>query len=637
VLTAGTKLGPYEIVAPLGAGGMGEVYKARDTRLDRTVAVKILPAALAADPQFRERFDREARAISQLTHPNICALYDVGRSEARSPEGLRHAATDVAPGFTATDVAQGFSPAEVDFLVMEYLDGETLADRLKKGALPLAEALRVAMQIADALNAAHRHGIVHRDLKPGNVMLTKAGAKLLDFGLAKASRPAIAGAGLSMLPTTPPNLTAQGTILGTFQYMAPEQLEGQEADARTDLFALGAVLYEMLTGRKAFEGKSHASLIAAIISYDPPPVSQVQPVAPAMLNHIVATCLAKDPDDRWQSARDVMRELKWVAEGGVSLDSAARIPSPAASRSAWSRSLVWAPAAAALVFAIAGLTLWVRAPPPPAAARGASRFLMLEQLPVNSADGLRRFAISPDGRRVAYAAVSEGVRRLYLRDMQTLEAKPIAGTERGTDPFFAPDGKRLGFWADGALKVTGLDGGSPVTLVDGVQDRGATWAPDDTIIFSPVTDAGLSRVPATGGTPQIIATPDPQKHERSYRWPHMLPGGDAVLFTIAMSDILSFDDGRIAVRSLKTGEQHELLRGGSFPSYVAPGYLLYARAGALQAVRFNPTKTSVEGTPVTVVDGIETFALNGARSTPSRATERSSTSAAEQIPDRRAG
>jgi serine/threonine protein kinase len=247
VLSAGTTLGPYEIVAPIGAGGMGEVYRARDTRLDRAVAIKILPEALADDPQFRERFDREARAIAQLTHPHICTLYDVGRSEARSPEGLRH---------VATDVARGFSPAEVDFLVMELLDGETLADRLTKGALPLGEGLKIAMQIADALNAAHRHGIVHRDLKPGNVMLTKAGAKLLDFGLAKTSRPAIAGAGLSMLPTTPANLTAQGTILGTFQYMAPEQLEGQDADARTDIFAFGAVLFEMLTGERAFEGKS---------------------------------------------------------------------------------------------------------------------------------------------------------------------------------------------------------------------------------------------------------------------------------------------------------------------------------------------------------------------------------------------
>jgi serine/threonine protein kinase len=290
-MTVGTKLGPYEIVAPLGAGGMGEVYKALDTRLDRPVAIKILPAALAADPQFRERFDREARAISQLTHPHICTLYDVGRSEARSPEGLRH---------SATDVAQGFSPAEVDFLVMEFLDGETLEQRLgslgrvlsdpPSGAgsqgfgLPIDQALTIAIQIADALDAAHRAGIVHRDLKPGNVMLLKSGtgstsapqAKLLDFGLAKTGAPGGVAAG-TMLPTKPANLTVQGTILGTFQYMAPEQLEGTDADARTDIFAFGALLYEMLTGRKAFAGKSQATLIAAIVGTTPPPVGDRRP------------------------------------------------------------------------------------------------------------------------------------------------------------------------------------------------------------------------------------------------------------------------------------------------------------------------------------------------------------------------
>jgi eukaryotic-like serine/threonine-protein kinase len=249
-LTPGTRLGPYEILSALGVGGMGEVYRARGTRLDRTVAIKILPEALAADPQFRERFDREARAISQLTHPHICTLYDVGEQQGTA------------------------------FLVMECLEGETLADRLKKGALPLDEPLKVAIQIADALSAAHRHGVVHRDLKPGNVMLTKAGAKLLDFGLAKASGPPIGGAGLSMLPTMQPNLTAQGTILGTLQYMAPEQLEGKEADERTDIFAFGAVLYELLTGTKAFSGTSHASLISSIMSSQPPSVSRMQMLAP---------------------------------------------------------------------------------------------------------------------------------------------------------------------------------------------------------------------------------------------------------------------------------------------------------------------------------------------------------------------
>ena len=302
-LTPGTRLGPYEILSALGAGGMGEVYKARDTRLDRTVAVKILPEALAADPQFKERFGREARAISQLTHPHICTVYDVG---------------DQAP---STGSGQA-----VAYLVMELLDGGTLADRLSKGALPLDQALTIAIAIASALDSAHRAGIVHRDLKPGTVMLTKAGAKLLDFGLAKATgvvrgfSPAVAGGPEgphytpTALPTTPANLTAQGTILGTFQYMAPEQLEGRDADTRTDIFAFGAVVYEMLTGHTAFEGKSQASLIGAIMHAMPPPIAASQPLAPASLDHVVRRCLAKEPDERWQSASDVMRELKWIAE-----------------------------------------------------------------------------------------------------------------------------------------------------------------------------------------------------------------------------------------------------------------------------------------------------------------------------------
>jgi len=287
-LSPGVRLGAYEIVALVGAGGMGEIYRARDTRLDRTVAIKVLAASLAADPHLRERFDREARAISSLNHPHICTLFDVGHQDG------------------------------VDFLVLEYLEGTTLAERLGRGggaALDPKEALTIAMEICDALDKAHRTGIVHRDLKPANVMLTKAGAKLLDFGLAKSAAPVVAASDLSMLPTTPPNLTAQGTILGTFQYMAPEQIEGLEADARTDIFAFGALLFEMLTGRTAFEGKTRASLLGAILKDDSPAVSRVRPGIPASLDRIISTCLAKDPDDRYQSARDLLRELKWVASG----------------------------------------------------------------------------------------------------------------------------------------------------------------------------------------------------------------------------------------------------------------------------------------------------------------------------------
>ncbi len=286
-LAAGSRLGPYEVLSPLGAGGMGEVYKARDTRLERIVAIKVLPSHLSSSAEVRQRFEREAKTISQLSHPHICALYDVGNQDG------------------------------VEYLVMEYLEGETLAARLAKGALPLEQALRFGMEIADALDRAHRHGIVHRDLKPGNIMITKSGVKLLDFGLAKAMAPASDAGTLSSLPTREKELTADGTILGTVQYMAPEQLEGKQADARTDIFALGAVLYEMTTGKKAFSGATQASLISTILRDDPQPVSQVQPMSPPALDRVVKTCLAKDPEERWQSAGDVAKELKWVAEGSV--------------------------------------------------------------------------------------------------------------------------------------------------------------------------------------------------------------------------------------------------------------------------------------------------------------------------------
>src|SRR5262245_55645529 len=305
-LAAGARFGPYEIVARVGAGGMGEVYRARDTRLDRTVAIKVLPAALAADPQLRDRFEREARAISSLNHPHICALFDIGRE------------------------------SDVDFLVLEFLDGRSLADPLAAGPVGVADALKIAIGICDALDKAHRSGIVHRDLKPANIMLTKAGAKLLDFGLAKSAAPVVATSGLSMLPTTPPNLTAQGAILGTFQYMAPEQIEGLEADARTDIFAFGAVLFEMLTGRTEFEGKTRASLLGAMLKDEPRTVSQVRPGVPAALDRIISTCLAKDPDDRYQSARDLLRDLTWVAsESSVGAVEPAVAPPARSNRIAW--------------------------------------------------------------------------------------------------------------------------------------------------------------------------------------------------------------------------------------------------------------------------------------------------------------
>ncbi len=331
-LTPGTTLGPYEIQAPLGAGGMGEVYRARDTRLDRTVAIKVLPEHVAADPDLKQRFEREARTVAALNHPHICTLHDIGTQDG------------------------------IDFLVMEYLDGETLAQRLDKGALPLDQALQVAIEIADALDKAHRQGIVHRDLKPGNIMLTTAGAKLLDFGLAKL-KPVGGDLGVSGMPTQSAGLTDAGMILGTLQYMAPEQLEGQEADARTDIFAFGMTVYEMVTGKKAFEGNSQASLIAAIMHVDPPTLSSSQELSPHALDRLVKKCLAKDPDRRWNSAHDLHDELVWIAEGGGHVVAT---PVEAAPRRIRDR-FVGAGAGALLATVLASVAAWVilRPEPPP--------------------------------------------------------------------------------------------------------------------------------------------------------------------------------------------------------------------------------------------------------------------------------
>jgi len=395
-LTPSTRLGPYEILAAIGAGGMGEVYKARDTRLDRTVAIKVLPEHLSSNPQLRERFDREAKAISRLSHPHICPLYDVGHQDG------------------------------VDFLVIEFLEGETLAHRLKKGPLPPDQVLQYAIQITDALDTAHRRGVVHRDLKPGNIMLTKAGAKLLDFGLAKV-RAAEAAAGVTALPTQTTPLTGEGTILGTLQYMAPEQLEGTDADARTDIFALGAVIYEMATGRKAFAGKSQASLISAIMSSEPQPISKVQPLAPPPLDHVVCSCLAKDPDTRWQTAHDVLVELRWLAQAEAEQAPERQAGMPV--------SRIWMGATALLAVALVAVTLAYFRKRPAEAHTVRFQVLLPEKMSMEPFDFP---VISPDGQRLILPGIaSEGTRHLWLRSLDSLTyaaAKFIVQPPRIQDP-----------------------------------------------------------------------------------------------------------------------------------------------------------------------------------------------------------
>ena len=429
-LHPGSRLGPYEIVSALGAGGMGEVYRARDPRLDRSVAIKILAPTVAADPAARDRFEREARAVAALDHPHICGIFDIGESE-----GLH-------------------------YLVMPLLEGQTLATRVEKGALTLDQVLRFAVEIADALDKAHRHGIVHRDLKPANVMLTKMGAKLLDFGLAKlrtTSGP-ISMSGMTQLVTTTPE-TGQGTILGTLQYMSPEQVEGREADARSDIWALGTVIYEMATGRRAFQGATPASIIGAILKDEAPRVSSRQPLVPAALDQVIDGCLAKDPDERWQSAADVRRHLQLIQPS----PSGERAQLTAAAPTRWSLLAIAVP----ILFAagIGAWAAWMARPATPSIASPIGRPVVFTVEPPpgltlagrTASTSVPQLAVSPDGRFLVFAVTSDrGESTLWLRALDALEARPLAGSEGATDPFWSPDSRRVGFISNGSLKVIDL-------------------------------------------------------------------------------------------------------------------------------------------------------------------------------------
>src|SRR5262245_39543 len=574
-LGPGARLGPYEIVAAIGAGGMGEVYKARDTRLDRIVAIKILPDALTGDPQFRERFDREARAISQLDHPHICTLHDVGEQNGTS------------------------------FLVMQYLEGETLEARLRKGALPLDQALQIAIQIADALDKAHRAGIVHRDLKPGNIMLVRRGgpsasakasadrsgppdAKLLDFGLAK-TMPAVASESLSMLPTTPPaTMTAQGTILGTFQYMAPEQLEGAESDQRADVFAFGAVLYEMVTGKKAFEGKSQASLIAAILEREPSPLSGALPTAPEMLDRVVKKCLAKQADERWQSATDLHDALKWIAEGAGGV-SAANVPTRSHSRWVW--VLGGAAAAALVALGALGAVTFRRAAPEPIITR-------LDVVTPPTSDAFP-FALSPDGRQLVFVATGERGSQLWLRSLDKATAQPLAGTEGASYPFWAPDGRVIGFFAEGKVKRVDLGGGAPQSLADAPYPRGGTWNADGVIVYAPSIADPLMRVAATGGPAAAVTRLVPG--QGSHRWPQFLPDGRRFLFLMTTGQ--SQAQG-VYVGSLDGDEPKRVMPAETSAMYVAPGYLLLVSQGVLTAHAFDAGRAIVTGEPIPLAQDV---------------------------------
>jgi len=568
-ISAGSRLGPYEIIAPLGAGGMGEVYRARDTRLERTVAIKVLPSHLCDNPDLKQRFDREAKTISQLNHPNICTLYDVGH-EGRT-----------------------------DYLVMEFLEGESLAERLKRGLLPLKELIGIACDIADALERAHRAGIVHRDLKPGNIMLTKSGAKLLDFGLAKpAVMGASAGSGSAPLLSaamtmTSPNpqispLTRHGTLVGTVQYMSPEQIQGSEADARSDIFAFGAVLYEMATGKRPFDGKSQIKVASAILEDEPQPVSAVLKTSPPALDRLVRTCLAKSPDERFQSALDVKLELKWLL-------TAQPDTVPAGPRLAGWVAFV----ALAAIVAVAAILLWARFTQP---APHAMQFTAA--LPFSA----RSMAVAPNGHTVVLAAYRQEIHKvgLFLYEIGATDAKPLAGTDGATFPFWSPDGRAIGFFGDGKLKRFDLDSASVRTLCDAPNGRGGAWSNTGVILFTPIgtLNGGIMSVPDNGGTPVKFNYPGTSKDENTFRWPVFLPDGKHYVF-LAGNIRGDTELNKLYVGSIENQSEKHFLSKTMYNGDYADGYVFFVRDGAIQAQRLDLSSFQLTGDVVRVLDNVK--------------------------------
>jgi len=562
-LVPGTKLGPYEILGPLGAGGMGEVYRAKDTRLGRDVAVKILPKEMSADTARKQRFEREAKTISSLNHPNICTLHDIGSQDG------------------------------VDYLVMECVEGETLAKRLEKGPLPVEQVLKYGAQIADALDKAHRAGIVHRDLKPGNIMLTATGAKLLDFGLAKTAAPMVSGMTLTAaVPTTP--VTQEGTIVGTFQYMSPEQVEGKEVDGRSDIFSLGAVLYEMVTGTRAFEGKSQLSVASAILEKEPAPLSAVKPSSPVELDRTIRKCLAKERGARWQSASDLGTQLGWIAEGQTQKETAA-VPIAAGNRLSGFGLLV--AAGLLILLGAVGALWWV-------GSRQAQRTMYFSSPFPAVANYL---ALSKDGQTVAMVSYSEQKNKYMIWTYKVGErnASIVEGTDDASNPFWSPDGKWIGFFSQGKLKKVDASGTSVQVLAEAPNGRGGTWNKDGVILYTPDVFTGVYRVASNGGTPTEITTLDAQGSESSHRWPTFLPDGRHYLYLAANFTGL-FEKNAIFVGSLDTKEKRQVLAASSNVVYAEPGYLIYLRDSdrSLVAQRFDLNSFSVSGDPQVVQSGV---------------------------------
>ena len=566
-LAPGTKLGPYEIGVPLGAGGMGEVYRAKDTRLDRSVAIKILPVQFAADPVRKQRFEREAKTISSLNHPHICVLYDVGHQDG------------------------------IDYLVMECVEGQTLAKRLEKGPLPLEQVLKYGAQIADALDKAHRSGVVHRDLKPGNIMLTPSGAKLLDFGLAKPAAPVLTGATVTVASPRSA-VTEEGTIVGTFQYMSPEQVEGNEVDGRSDIFSLGAVLYEMVTGKKAFEGKSQLSVASAILEKEPTAIIDIKPMTPPTLDHAVRRCLAKDPELRWQVARDLQLELAWIGESA----SAATRPGVPGGSPSRRQLFAWLAGGAFALAAIAAFwLLWSRPP------REERRF----QFTINPTAGTDFLlesaagnAISPDGHTIAFVAVSNGSSKLWIRPLDSSTVHELPGTDNAQYPFWSPDSKSIGFFANGKLRRLDLAGGSPVALAEAPNPRGAAWSLQGIIVFTPTAVSSLWKVAASGGAATRLTTLEASRSEFTHRWPVLLSDGDHFIYlsrasegsgSIFLSSLTRPQERTLLVKETAVGAAYSPARGKR------PEYLYWVREQALVAQPFDSKHARLLGDGTSVL------------------------------------
>jgi serine/threonine protein kinase/Tol biopolymer transport system component len=572
-LSAGTKLGQYTVLLQIGAGGMGEVYQAHDTKLGRDVAIKVLPEAFAHDPERLSRFQREAKMLASLNHPNIATIHGLEQS------------------------------GDTSYLVMELVQGQTLQERVKReGAVPINEALTIARQIAEALEAAHgsEKGIIHRDLKPANVKVTPEGrVKVLDFGLAKAFAADTATEDPSNSPTLSMNPTMQGVIMGTAAYMSPEQARGKQVTKATDIFAFGAVLFELLTGKQAFHGDDVSDILAAMIRADPD-WSKLAADTPPAIGTLLRRCLRKDRIQRLQDAATLRIEIEDVLAVPAALASQTVAPA-----NATSRKVAVGVGIVALALGVA-LGAWYRRPTEENSQSGVAR-LMLPLPPgiaLGDTSSASMLAISPDGAQVVYVATRGGVQQLYLRPMSGLEAKPIPGTEGARQPFFSPDGQWLGFNAGGKLKKVSTSDGIVATLADlGTSGpQGGSWGPDESIVFP--ANESLFQIPATGGVPREISKPGPSGKEAYPQYPEFLPGGKAVLFTSASSDVATADDKSIEVLTIETGERKVLIQGGSYARYLLTGHVAFMRSGTLMVTPFDLARLEVTGPPVAVLEGV---------------------------------